>query len=140
MDNTSNKNDEIDLRLVYHKIKQVFSRIWNFVINIFADTFIVIRKRFILCIMISILGIGVGIGLFFVQKPVYVSVLTLSSRVLNNDFCKVLLLGLQSIVEDDTPELLAQRLNISVQSAKEIKKIQFHNYSEKLKKKYTDHD
>ena len=140
MDNTSNKNDEIDLRLVYHKIKQVFSRIWNFVINIFVDTFIVIRKRFILCIMISILGIGVGIGLFFVQKPVYVSVLTLSSSVLNNDFCEDLILGLQSIVEDDTPELLAQRLNISVQSAKEIKKIQFHNYSEKLKKKYTDHD
>lgn len=140
MDNTSNKNDEIDLRLVYNKIKQIFMGFWNFIIDILTNIYKVIRKRLLLCIMISILGIGVGIGLFFVQKPIYVSVMTLSSSVLNNDFCEDLILGLQTIVEDDTPELLAQRLNITVQSAKEIKKIQFHNYSEKLKKKYTEKD
>ncbi len=136
MDNTSNKSNEIDLRLVYNKIKQPFITLWKFIINIF----LIIQKRLVLCICLFLFGIGAGIGLFFVSKPVYSSTMTISSSLLNNDFCRDEINELETLIRDNTPKLLAKKLKIDTNSAKEIKKVEFHNYFETPDKKYTKKD
>jgi len=86
------------------------------------------------------LGAGLGVTLFFTSKPIYISTLTLTSSTLNNDFCSELINELQLFIEDDTPELLAKKLKIGMGTAKEIRKIEFDNFNEKLNKKYKEED
>jgi capsular polysaccharide biosynthesis protein len=136
MGNNSDNNDEIDVRIIYQSIKGFFSGISNFILNIFH----VAKRRWLLISICTLIGIAGGIKLFFISPPVYISSLTLSSSILSNDFCSDIVTELGLIVEDNTPALLAKKLNISVSSASQIKKIEFANYNDKLKKKYEDKD
>ena len=136
MDNSSNKSDEIDLRLVYNKIKQPLVGLWTILLNIL----LIIQKRFILFISLFFIGISAGIGLFFTTKPIYTSSLTLTSSLLTNEFCADEINDIELMIEDNKPALLARKLKIDTSSAKEIKRIEFSNYNEKLKKKYADKD
>lgn len=132
----SEKEDEIDLGLLYIKIKQFVFGVWS----LFSDSIHILKKRWTLVLFISLLGAGGGAGLFFITKPVYISTLVLSSNTLSNDFCADLIDNLNAIVRDNDPELLAKRLNIDVASASAIRKLEFENYDEKLKEKYDDMD
>ena len=102
----SEKEDEIDLGLLYIKIKQFVFGVWS----LFSDSIHILKKRWALVLFISLLGAGGGAGLFFITKPVYISTLVLSSNTLSNDFCADLIDNLNAIVRDNDPELLAKRL------------------------------
>jgi hypothetical protein len=136
METNSDRNDEIDLRVIYHSIKDVFSRIWNYLVSLFS----IATRRWKLVTFFLLLGSGAGIGLFWITRPTYISTLTLASNLLTNDFCSDIVQELELIIEDDSPALLAQKLKIDPNSAKEIKRIEFYNYDEKLKEKYKDKD
>jgi len=136
MNNTSNTNDEIDLRLVYNKIKQPVLGLWNIIINILS----IIQKRLVLCICIVLFGVSAGIGLFFLMPPIYSSSLTLTSSLLTNEYCSDEIHDLELMIEDNAPKALARELKIDTNTAKEIKKIKFENYDEKLKNKLKDKD
>ena len=136
MGNESNKSEEIDLILIFSKIKLAFVNFGNFFLNIFR----IALKRWVLLLIISLLGAGIGIGLFFLAKPVYISSFTLSSNTLSNDFCADIIEDLELIIKDNTPEVLAKKLKIDTTIAKEINALEFQNYDEKLKKLYKDKD
>jgi len=136
MQSEPEKNDEIDLRVIYRALKDSISNLWKFTVGLF----LLVLKRWIMVLCFSLLGLAIGIGLFFIVKPTYVSTLILSSHVLTNDYCADIIQELELIVEDDTPNLLAKKLKIDSVTAKEIKRIEFYNYDEKLKEKYKDKD
>jgi len=136
MDNISNGKDELDLRIIYYKIKSLLLNLWGFLFYIL----LIVKKRWILLLTFCMLGAGLGVTLFFTSKPIYISTLTLTSSTLNNDFCSELINELQLFIEDDTPELLAKKLKIGMGTAKEIRKIEFDNFNEKLNKKYKEED
>lgn len=132
----SEANNEIDLRLIYNKIKQLFSSLGDFISSIIN----VIKKRFILLVLFALAGAGAGIGLFYISKPVYISSVTLTSSTLSNEYCSDMIEDLELIIKDKTPELLAKKLNIDVNSVRAIKELEFNNYDEKLKKIYANKD
>lgn len=136
MENTSRQNDEIDFSVVYNKTRNILSRLTNAV----ATFFYIIKKRLALLITFFLLGIGAGVFIYFKSKPVYLSSMLLSSSALNNDFCASIIGNLGLLVKDNTPELLAEKLNIDVNTAKQIHAIEFSNYNEDLKKKYDKKD
>ena len=136
MDNSSKTEDEVNLSIVFNKIKKFFSDIGQ----AFANSFLFIKQKIAFLSVFSVFGILIGVGLTFVMKPIYISYLTISSNSLNNQFCKDMIDVLELAIKDDAPELLAKELNIEVSSAIEIKKIEFVNYDEKLAKKYADRD
>jgi hypothetical protein len=140
MDNTSNKNDEIDLRLIFSMIGKLFSGLWNFIISFITNCILILKRRWGLIFIFCSLGIGLGVGLFYYLRPIYSSTLVLSSNTLTNDFCADEIENLNLIIDDKTPELLAEHLQISLSAAKAMKELEFDNYNEKLKKKYDNRD
>lgn len=128
--------DEVDLGLVYNKIKQLFLFFWNS----FTFCFFLIIRKWIFLLIFLVVGAGLGTASYYYTKPVYASTLVLSSNALSNEFCADLINNLNVLVKDKTPELLAKKLNITISSAQSIKEIEFENYNEKLKKKYEDKD
>jgi hypothetical protein len=136
MNEYSNHTDEIDLRVILNSIKHFFVGIGTLLNNLF----LLCKKRKTLIGSFCILGIALGLLLYFQSKPVYIASTTLSSATLRNDFCADLVQDLQSIVRDNTPERLAEKLKINVSSARQIKKIEFSNYDEKLQERFKDKD
>ena len=136
MDNTPKTEEDVDLKLVYYKTKNFFSALWNAFINFF----VIIKKSAGFILFFSFLGIAIGTGLTYIMQPVFTASLTLSSNILNNQYCNDIINALELTIKDDAPELLAKELKIEIGSAKEIKKIEFLNYNEKLAKKYEDKD
>ena len=136
MNNNSNNNDEIDLRVIYNSIKQFLFNIWIF----FVTIFFIAKKRWVWILIFSLLGAGIGGMFFYTLKPTYISTLTLSSSNIRNDYCADLIEDLELIVKDKTPELLSKKLKITPSLSKEIQRIEFNNYDEKLQEKYKDKD
>ena len=136
MNNDEIKNDEIDLVMIFSKIKSLFVGFGNFIVN----TFLIARKRWLLLLCFCVFGAGVGIGVFIYSTPIFSSSLILSSSTLRNDFCSDIIDNLEEIIKDNTPEQLAKTLKIDIASAKEIQKLEFDNYDEKLKNIYKDKD
>jgi hypothetical protein len=130
------KNDEIDLREIYSAIKDFFIRLGHSIGGILR----IAKKRLGLLLVFLVIGVGLGTGLFYLIQPTYTATLTLSSSILTNDYCADIIHELELIIEDDSPQLLAQKLKIDTSSAKAIKRIEFYNYDEKLKEKYKDKD
>lgn len=136
MKNEPSANDEIDLMLIFSKIRQLFIGLGNFI----SDSFYVARKRWVLLLIFSLVGGGMGTGLFFITRPVYSSTLILSSITLRNDYCSDIVNNLQLIIKDNSSALLAHELKISVASAAAVKSLEFDNYDESVKKIYKDKD
>ena len=132
--------EEIDLRFLYRKIKNFFSSIWNGLINLIKNSITILKKRWGLIFIFSLIGAGSGLGLFYITRPVYSSSTVLSSGTLTNEFCSDMIINLDLLIRDKTPEILAKKLDISISSAKSIKDIEFDNYDEKLKKRYENKD
>ncbi len=136
MVNNSSKSDEIDLHVIYNKVKEFIFGLWDYISNVFR----IVKKRWALVLVFALLGTGAGAGLFFITKPTYIATVTLSSSMLSNDYCADIIHGLQLIIEDNTPKLLAQKLKIDTTAAKEIKGVEFYNYYEKITEKNKDKD
>ncbi len=136
MDNNSKTEEEVNLSIIFDKIKQTFSAIGQTFINFF----LFIKRKIGFLTVFSVLGILIGVGLTCIMKPIYISYLTVSSTTLNNQFCYDMVNELNQMVKDDAPELLAKELKVDISLAKEIKKIEFLNYNDKLAKKYEDKD
>ncbi|TAL60937.1 MAG: hypothetical protein EPN85_06100 [Bacteroidetes bacterium] len=136
MQSNSSKNEEIDLLAILNGIKRIFISLFLFFIHCIG----IVQKRWLIFLLFSILGASAGYGLYRYLRPVYVSSLSLSSSILSNDYCADMIENLSEIVKDGTPDLLAKRLNIEIPAAKEIKRIEFSNFNEKLNKMYEDRD
>jgi len=132
----SQKDEEIDLSIIFRSIKNVFL----FVIGIFENSYKLVIKRIFLIIIFGLLGGAAGIGFYYTSQPIYSANLVLSSSILSNDYCAGLIDNLAIITRDNSSELLATKLNIPLSVASEICNIEFSNYNEKLSKKFEDRD
>jgi len=108
--------------------------------NAIAGFFRFSLKNFILLLVFLLIGFAGGFVHYKLAKPVYFSELIVSSNYLPNDFCAELVEQLQGYVDDDTPELLAKKLEIDSADAEGIVKLQFSNFDENLAEKYKDRD
>ncbi len=136
MGTSSEKEEEIDFIAIFDRIRQFFISIFNWV----SYCFFIARKRWPIFLLFTFLGIGLGFWTCSILRPVYIASISLSSKILTNDFCADLIDNLNEIANDGSHELLAKRLKIDVSIAKEIKKIEFSNFNEKLSKMYDDRD
>ncbi len=136
MENQPNKNEEIDLITIFNGIsKFIFSGI-----QFCKDLLQILLTKWILFSFIILLGCGVGYSIYSISPPVYISSVSISSKILTNDYCASIIGKLSETVADGTPELIAKKLNIPIEAAEAIKKIEFSNYSSKLSKIYEDRD
>ena len=135
-----NLNEEVDVRLIYHKIKQLFSSFFHSLINFTVGIITMLRKRWGLILISFLIGIGIGFGIYYNTRPVYSSTLVLTSTVLRNDFCFDMINSLDQLVKEKAYDPLAKKLGMPVASARSIKGLDIDNYDEKLKKKYDNKD
>ena len=136
MENNPNKNEEVDLVTILNALKIPVLALWHFVLH----SLHLMKKRWIILFIFTAIGVGIGVGLFKVSKPVYASTLVLSSSTLSNDFCADIIGNLDILIKDATPELIAKKLRIPIASARNLKGLEFDNYNELIKKKSEDKD
>ena len=121
MTKDENNNDEINLLKIF---KNFFSSSKKFCLSFFS--FVI--KHSILLISFILLGIVGGFIHYKISKPIYLSELILSSNYIPNNVCAEMIEHLQEYIDDDTPELLAKKLDINTIMAENIYEIKFENF------------
>ncbi|WP_299757610.1 chain length determinant protein [uncultured Pontibacter sp.] len=122
----SKSNDEIDLRDMLRWVKSIVKKTANGYSTLVQVT---IRKKGLIAAFV-IAGVILSLTAFYLTKPYYSSSMTLVLSEIRNDFVEDQLKKLASMVEDDNFEAVAESLDISVQSAEQIKKLDFWNLDE----------
>lgn len=115
--------DEIDLNSIFASVGGAFKAIGRGITYIVS----VLTARFILLGAIIALGLLISGGLYTLTKPYYTSSMTLMLANIRNEFIEDQLQKLSVIVLEDNFEAVAERLDISVQDAKQIKEMKFSN-------------
>ncbi|HYG38903.1 MAG TPA: hypothetical protein VD908_09800 [Cytophagales bacterium] len=116
-------DDEIDLGKVFEKIG-----------DFFLNTLLVFFKNIKTFIIVFVVGMVLTLGLYFLQKPVFISEMTISSRFLTNEFCSVLITNLNKLVEEGNYNQLGHFLKIDRKLVEDIDEIEYQN----LNKRYQD--
>jgi len=117
------KDDEIDISVVFDRISSGIKRIIHNISFIIS----VIIKRSVTITLFVIVGLGLGYGAYKVTKPYYTSSMTLILSDIRNKFVENQLNSLTEMVSEDNYEAIAQSLDIEVEEAKQIKKMEFTN-------------
>ena len=120
---TDRANDEIDLRTVFNKLGSFASGIRNYFVYLLH----VIKARFLLLLLCTLIGAGIGYLLYYTTKPYYNSSMTLVLAQIRNEFVEDQLAKLTIMIDDDNFETIADRLDISQEQAKSIKGMTFYN-------------
>lgn len=122
------KQDEIDLRIVFSSIRDSISKLFANIKKI--AIFIADRKiYFAIC---GTIGIIIGVASYKLRKPIYSSSLTMNSYILSNRYCADLITTLDQLALEKNYEVLADRLNISVNQASKISRIEYRNFDLKF--------
>ena len=128
-------SEEVDMSgfiiIIKSFLKSVFAGISN-IVKFSIDNILKLA-------IFSAIGIGIGIGVFFLIKPVYITHLAISSKRLDNDHCAMLIQTLEDLNDDDeNATIVAKKLHITPNMAKEIKDIEFKAYNSKIEKIFKD--
>lgn len=122
----SSTNDEIDLLFIFRKIGDGFQALGNSI----SYALSVIKKYFIMMLIVSLVGAAFGYLLYYVTKPYYTSSMTLMLSDIRNEFMTDQLNKLSIMINEDNFEAIADNLDISVESASQIKGMTFFNLDE----------
>ena len=79
-------------------------------------------------ILLSLIGLGYGINIYFTGDKQYESDMTISSGKMTNTFYSGLIFKLERLVELDGFDELSSKLNISVEDAEKISSITYADY------------
>src|ERR1043165_709198 len=109
----ANTPEEIDLLYVLRNILLGISNLFKWLFNTTV-------KHFLLICLFVILGIGLGLGIFSVKRPVYISDLTIAHQRLNNDQCYELINNLTELSGNN--ERISKVLKLDVAAASKVKK------------------
>ncbi len=115
--NQPNQEDEIDLGILLLKITKSISK-YKFSIILF-----------------SLIGIGLGVSAYYVQKPKYESNMIIQSSILTKAYAESLSQNLYLLVEEDNYSLLAEKLSMTAAQVSEITKMYIMTIAEKVYKK-----
>ncbi|MFD2247694.1 chain length determinant protein [Pontibacter ruber] len=116
-------DDEIDVRDILRGIKNIFLSIGQGI----SDLSSLIIKRFLLVFVLILAGFLLSYGAFYITKPYYTSSMTLMLTDIRNEFVEDQLAKLSDLIADDDFEAVATRLEIDLDTAKKIKKMEFSN-------------
>jgi len=117
MSNQQHTEDEIDLGILLLRItKSLFRNIW-------------------LIVTCIILGLGVGIGVFYTKKPVYKSEMIVQSSILTNAYIQTLSENLNQLVKENNKALLSTKLSLDQEGAALISTIEIITVAEEIIKK-----
>lgn len=122
----SNTNDEIDLLFIFRKIGEGFQALGNSI----SYGLSVIKRYFVMMLIVTMIGAGFGYLLFYFTKPYYTSSMTLILSDIRNEFMTEQLNKLTIMINEDNFEAIADNLDISVESASQIKGMTFFNLDE----------
>lgn len=111
--------DEIDLRVFFKYVRNFFVGVKRAVAKLFQ----IIRKRILLIMLATVLGIGLGFLASTLIKPYYTSSMTLVLAAIRNEFVEEQLNRLLVMVKDKNYQGLASNLDISQNDAAQIKDI-----------------
>lgn len=119
----ASNQDEIDLAVVFRSVGNFFGRIGNW----FGSLLIAVLNNMLIMFIIVVLGIALGFGAYKITKPYYISSMTLILSDIRNEFVKNQLASLTEMVNEDNHKVIAQYLDIKVEEAMQIKKMEFTN-------------
>lgn len=122
----SSTNDEIDLLFIFRKIGEGFQALGNSI----SYAFNVTKRYFVMMFIMTLIGATFGYLLFYVTKPYYTSSMTLMLSDIRNEFITDQLNKLSIMINEDNFEAIAESLDISVESAIQIKGMTFFNLDE----------
>lgn len=116
------KEDKIDIDMIsiLQSIGRGVSKATNFLVS-------AIRKYLLLISVMVVAGIGLSYIVFKVTKPFYTSSMTLVLANIRNEFIEDQLNKLSDMINDDNFEAVAERLDISPESARQVKEMKFIN-------------
>ncbi|MBC5992104.1 chain length determinant protein [Pontibacter cellulosilyticus] len=120
------RSDEIDLRVIFDKIGNGINRIKKGIVY----TINLSLRRIKLISVFVIVGLALGFILFKATKPYYTSTMTLVLADIRNEFVDDQLSKLVEMIEDDNFEAISQKLDITQESAMQIKDMTFSNLDE----------
>jgi hypothetical protein len=119
----NNRSDEIDLNVLFRKIGNALNAIgrkFQFVAR-------VIKRRFLFILLWVIGGLMLSYGAYYTIKPFYTSSMTLVLANIRNEFIEDQLNKLSDMIKEENSEAVAERLDISIQDAKQIREMKFSN-------------
>ncbi|TXK18388.1 chain length determinant protein [Pontibacter qinzhouensis] len=120
------ENDEIDLWQLF----KIFGEIGQKANNKISNALDLLRRRALLILGFIMAGIAMSYGAFKMTKPYYTSSMTFVLASIRNEFVKEQLNGLAEMVKEDNFEAISERLDISEESARQIKDLTFVNLDE----------
>lgn len=131
----NNHQEEIDMIQILKNTKNAFSDIIQSIANVV--TFPIVYFKTIL--LFVLIGIGIGVGMYFIKRPVYITSLSIISNRFNNDNCIQLINTLEDITDDkNNSPILAKKLNISHEYAEQVKSIVYEPLNAQIEKLYKD--
>jgi hypothetical protein len=116
-------DDEIDLRLVVNKIGEGFNALFrklNYLVQVALKYFLLVSSFFLL-------GLAAGYGVYYLTKPYYTSSMTLMLANIRNDFIEDQLYKLSGMIDEENYDAVADRLDITLQAASNVKEMKFYN-------------
>jgi hypothetical protein len=116
-------NDEIDLAIVLDRIGAGFSWVFGGI----SYFFYVLRRRMLLILALIAVGLGIAYLIHANEKPYYTSTMTLMLANIRNEFIEDQLNKLSIMVSEDNVEAISSRLDISPETAKQIREMKFSN-------------
>lgn len=129
------KQEDLDMIYLINSIKKFFIgiiRSIQWVLDLSIKKF----KQLSLFLLVSI---GLGYLLFNSQKPFYTSELSVSHIRLENDYCQQMIDNLNSLLIGTSDRTnLSSALSLSVENAKEIKKISYVPLNSNISEKFAD--
>lgn len=133
----NNTSEEIDLIAIFAGIKKGISGLFRSFGNLINFSI----KNLKTLLLFSIIGVSISIGVFSLKKKTYLSDFTVSHSRLNNNECYTLintLTELRDNTNSNNEKILADKLCINVEAAKQIKSISCKALNETLEKNYKD--
>ncbi|RAU82997.1 chain length determinant protein [Pontibacter arcticus] len=117
------REDEIDISVIFSNLRSAA----NSISHGFKSFLLLIVRKFIFLIAFFCIGSLAGYATYSVTKPYYTSSMTLVLAEIRNQFVEDELSKFTVMVDDDNFNAIADRLEISVEDAKQIKKLTFSN-------------
>ncbi|MFD1186078.1 chain length determinant protein [Pontibacter rugosus] len=120
-ENKSTQSDEVDL----HNLLLAFQRMFKGVGEGIFRVINAIKAYYLLLIISITIGLLISYAMHYTTKPHYTSSMTLMLANIRNEFMENQLDNLTVMIEEDNYSAVAERLDINVETAQQIKEMSF---------------
>jgi len=120
----SSSNDEIDLLELFNRMGKAFTKSIIWVLNLLLKLFLLILSKAFWIASFMIIGIGLGIAVFYATPRFYSSQMMATANSTNNGIVINAINQLNDLFTAANYTAAAQNLNIPIEQAKKIKSIQ----------------